>query len=128
MTTENGTHSCQAIANQDSMETQTCQPDCFGADPDEILIEQFIIGEQGLHIDTETLEKFKLKPGSPVHMVISENQVLVSSDSHIRNMLNAAQELQLRQDEQKQNYSNSIRTLVRYAYKASGIPMKKANE
>lgn len=128
MTIENGTHSCQSKANEDSMETQTSEPDAYGADQDEILIEQITISEEGLHIDSSTLSQFKLEPGSPVHIVISENQVLISSDSYICSMLNAAHELQLRQDEQKQSYSNSIRTLVRDAYQASGIPMKTTSK
>lgn len=131
MTIENGTQNCQPKANTDlqnnAVEKLTCKAPVYGADPEEILIENFVIGEKGLHIDADTLAKFSLGPGTPVSMVLSEEQVLISADNYIQDMLNAAQELQLRQDEQKLNYSNSIRTLVCDAFQASGMPMKKAS-
>lgn len=135
MTNENGTQSCQTKANTDSKtgsindSTGMCsaRAPVYGANPDEILIENFIIGEQGLHIDADTLLQFNLSPGTPVSMVLSKEQVLISADNYILDMLNAAQELQLRQDEQKLNYSSGIRALVSDAFQALGIPVKKTS-
>ena len=72
----------------------------------------FQVDEQGLQVKASTLANFEFAPGDEVTLMLRNGELVLTRNPLKRALLKCAEELQLRQDELKEDFSAGIAALV----------------
>lgn len=93
-------------------QTDIKKTNTFRASADEICFEAIQLQEDGLHIPKEFFATFQIENGSNAMMMIRSGEILLVNDPKRVSLMRCAHELQLRQDELKQDYSDGITAII----------------
>ena len=79
---------------------------------------QLTIGEEGLPLYENTLLRSSFKPGEDVSIAVFDGVAVITTDPQKQALIKSSQELQLRQDELKEDFSYGIVQLLEALFKS----------
>ena len=80
--------------------------------PGGCFVKHIASNRKGINLKPRLIAQFGFKPDQPISLLLTQGRIIITTDPRERSILKGIQELQFRQDEMKEDFSESVGLLV----------------